>query len=101
MFRLRSPVFCLLSPSSCLSLDHFKLKKDLLSTEEVAQIVLPEFASEAEAFEGLYLNPVEVFLPDHERHATYRRLYEQGYLRLQNALRHHFNEIEKELAEYE
>src|SRR5215216_1723014 len=73
----------------------------LLGAALVAGIGSGQYASEAEAFEGLYLNPVEVFLPDHERHATYRRLYEQGYLRLQNALRHHFNEVEKELAEYE
>jgi hypothetical protein len=44
---------------------------------------------------------VEVFLPDAERHGVYRRLYEQGYLRLQDALRHHFNGIENEFAEYE
>jgi hypothetical protein len=44
---------------------------------------------------------VEVFLPDPERHAIYRDLYEQGYLRLQKALRHHFSEKEKGVAEYE
>ena len=73
----------------------------LLGAALVAGIGSGLYASEAEAFEGLCLNPVEVFLPDPARHALYRRLYEQGYLRLQDALRHHFNGTEKEIAEYE
>jgi sugar (pentulose or hexulose) kinase len=73
----------------------------LLGAALVAGIGSGLYASEGEAFKGLCLNPVEVFLPDSERHAIYRRLYEQGYLRLQEALRHHFNGKEKELAEYE
>lgn len=59
------------------------------------------YANEAEAFDGLCLKPVEVFVPDPERHAVYRRLYEHGYLRLQDALRHHFNGTHQELVEYE
>lgn len=59
------------------------------------------YANEAEAFNGLRLNPVEVFLPNLERHAVYRNLYEQGYLPLQEALRQHFNEREREVPEYE
>lgn len=59
------------------------------------------YAGEAEAFNGLRLNPVELFLPDTERHAVYRRLYEMGYLRLQGLLRQHFNGHEKEVTEYE
>ena len=50
------------------------------------------YASEAEAFAALCPNPAEVFLPDNERHAIYRRLYQQGYLGLQEALRRHFHE---------
>src|SRR5215216_3861082 len=73
----------------------------LLGAALVAGIGTGLYASETEAFNGLSLKPVEVFLPDRERHAMYRRLYEQGYLRLQEALRLHFNEREKELAEYE
>jgi sugar (pentulose or hexulose) kinase len=73
----------------------------LLGAALVAGIGSGLYASEREAFEGLCLNPVEVFLPDRERHALYRRLYEHGYLRLQEALRHHFNGSEKEIAEYE
>lgn len=52
------------------------------------------YASEAEAFAGLHLNPPEIFLPDGECHGTYRRLYEQGYLFFQESLRHHFNQKE-------
>ncbi|HEY3475978.1 MAG TPA: FGGY family carbohydrate kinase [Anaerolineales bacterium] len=73
----------------------------LLGAALVAGIGSGVYANEAEAFDGLCLKPVEVFLPDHERHVVYRRLYEQGYLRLQDALRHHFNGIQKELVEYE
>src|SRR5215216_2450265 len=73
----------------------------LLGAALVAGIGRGLYASEAEAFNGLCLKPVEVFLPDGERHAVYRRLYEQGYLRLQEALSHHFNGKDKEHAEYE
>lgn len=73
----------------------------LLGAALVAGIGGGLYANEAEAFNGLRLNPVEVFLPDPERHAVYRNLYEQGYLPLQEALRQHFNEREKEIAEYE
>src|SRR5215216_3365620 len=73
----------------------------LLGAALVAAIGSGLYASEAEAFNGLCLKPVEVFLPDGERHAVYRRLYEQGYLRLQEALSHHFNGKDKEHAEYE
>ena len=73
----------------------------LLGAALVAGIGCGLYANAAQAFDGLRLKPVEVFLPDTERHAVYRHLYEQGYLRLQNALRHHFNGTEKEIAEYE
>ena len=73
----------------------------LLGAALVAGIGSGLYANEAEAFDGLYLKPVEVFLPDGDRHAVYRQLYEQGYLLLQEALRHHFNRKEKELTEYE
>lgn len=73
----------------------------LLGAALVAGIGSSLYANEAEAFHNLCLNPVEVFLPDSERHAVYRHLYEQSYLRLQEVLRHHFAEKEKELAEYE
>jgi xylulokinase len=73
----------------------------LLGAALVAGIGSELYANESEAFNGLALKPVEVFLPDRERHAVYRRLYEQGYLPLQEALSHHFNGKEKELAEYE
>jgi xylulokinase len=73
----------------------------LLGAALVAGIGSGLYAHEAEAFDGLCLKPVEVFLPDPERHAIYRDLYEQGYLRLQEALRHHFSEKEKAVAEYE
>ncbi|HJR78707.1 MAG TPA: FGGY family carbohydrate kinase [Anaerolineales bacterium] len=73
----------------------------LLGAALVAGIGSGLYASEAEAFNGLALKPVEVFLPDPERHTVYRRLYEQGYLPLQEALSHHFNGKEKEHAEYE
>jgi sugar (pentulose or hexulose) kinase len=73
----------------------------LLGAALVAGIGSGLYASELEAFDGLTLKPVEVFVPDMDRHAVYRRLYEQGYLRLQDALRHHFNGTEKELVEYE
>jgi xylulokinase len=73
----------------------------LLGAALVAGIGSGLYASEAEAFARLWLKPVEVFLPDPERHAIYHRLYEQGYLRLQDPLRHHFNATEKELAKYE
>lgn len=73
----------------------------LLGAALVAGIGSGLYAGESEAFDGLCLNPVEVFLPDRERHAIYRRLYEQGYLRLQEALSHHFNGKENEFTEYE
>ena len=73
----------------------------LLGAALVAGIGSGLYPNEAEAFNGLCLNPVEVFLPDPERHAAYRRLYEQGYLRLQGALRQHFNGTERELADHE
>jgi xylulokinase len=73
----------------------------LLGAALVAGIGCGLYAGEAEAFAGLRLKPVEVFLRDRERHVVYRRLYEQGYLRLQDALRHHFNGTEKELSEHE
>ena len=73
----------------------------LLGAAMVAGLGTGLYASEVEAFEGLCLKPVEVFLPDAERHAVYRRLYQQGYMRLQDALRHHFNGTEKEIAEDE
>ena len=68
---------------------------------EAAGIGSGVYTNESAAFDGLCLNPVEVFLPDVERHRIYRRLYEQGYLQLQDALRHHFNEREEELTAYE
>jgi xylulokinase len=71
----------------------------LLGAALVAGIGSGLYASEAEAFSGLSSNPVEVFLPDGERHTVYRRLYEQGYLLLQKALRQHFNG--KEISECE
>ena len=71
----------------------------LLGAALVAGIGSSLYASESEAFAGLRTNPVEVFLPDGERHATYRRYYEQGYLLLQKALRQHFNG--KEVSECE
>jgi sugar (pentulose or hexulose) kinase len=73
----------------------------LLGAALVAGIGSGVYTNESAAFDGLCLNPVEVFLPDVERHRIYRRLYEQGYLQLQDALRHHFNEREEELTEYE
>jgi sugar (pentulose or hexulose) kinase len=73
----------------------------LLGAALVAGIGSGLYASEVEAFNGLRPKSVEVFLPDNERHTVYRRLYEQGYLQLQEALRHHFNGKEKELVEYE
>ncbi|MGB8982029.1 MAG: FGGY-family carbohydrate kinase, partial [Anaerolineales bacterium] len=71
----------------------------LLGAALVAGIGSGIYASEAEAFASLCCNPVEVVLPDRERHAIYRRLYEQGYLRLQEALKQHFNEKESEDVE--
>jgi sugar (pentulose or hexulose) kinase len=71
----------------------------LLGAALVAGIGSGLYASEVEAFNGLRPKPVEVFVPDGERHVAYRRLYEQGYLLLQKALRQHFNG--KELAERE
>ena len=73
----------------------------LLGAALVAGIGSGIYANEDEAFSGMHLNPVEVFLPDSERHGIYRRLYEQNYLPLQEILRQHFNEKENELAEYE
>jgi sugar (pentulose or hexulose) kinase len=71
----------------------------LLGAALIAGIGRGLYADEVEAFNGLRLKPVEVFLPDRERHTAYRRLYQQGYLPLQEILRYHFNG--KELAEYE
>ena len=73
----------------------------LLGAALVAGVGSGVYANEAEAFNGLGLKPVEVFLPDAERHVAYKRLYEQGYLPLQEALSHHFNGKEKEYAEHE
>jgi xylulokinase len=63
----------------------------LLGAALVAGIGNGLYASAAEAFDGIRLKPVEVFLPDSQRHVLYRSLYEQGYLPLQETLRHHFN----------
>ena len=71
----------------------------LLGASLVAGIGTGLYASETEAFAGLRTNPVDVFVPDPERHAVYRRLFEQGYLLLQKALRQHFNG--KEISECE
>ena len=71
----------------------------LLGAALVAGVGSGLYTSESEAIAGLHTNPVEVFLPDSERHATYRRLYEQGYLILQKVLRQHFNG--KEILECE
>jgi len=73
----------------------------LLGAALVAGIGSGVYANEAEAFNSLCLKPVEVFLPDAERHVVYRRLYEQDYLPLQELLSHHFNGTEKEYAEHE
>ena len=73
----------------------------LLGAALVAGVGSGLYLNETQAFDGLCLKPVEVFLPDPERHAVYRRLYEQGYLGLQHALKHHFNGTNKELVEYE
>lgn len=73
----------------------------LLGAALIAGIGSGVYSSEAEAFNGLSLKPVEAFLPDAKRHTIYRRLYKQGYLPLQEALSHHFNGKEKEFAEYE
>ena len=73
----------------------------LLGAALVAGIGNGLYASEEEAFNGLCLKPVELFLPDSERHAVYRRLYEQGYLPLQESLSRYFNGKEKKFAEYE
>jgi sugar (pentulose or hexulose) kinase len=73
----------------------------LLGAALVAGIGSGVYANEAEAFNGLRLKPVEVFVPNTERHVVYKRLYERGYLPLQEALSHHFNGKEKEHAEYE
>ena len=62
----------------------------LLGAALVVGIGIGLYASESEAFSGLRLNPVEVFQPDMERHAIYQRLYQQGYLMFQEALRNHF-----------
>lgn len=66
----------------------------LLGAALVAGIGTGLYASESDAFAGLRLNPPEIFLPDGDRHAIYRRLYEQGYLFLQESLRQHFNQKE-------
>lgn len=71
----------------------------LLGAALVAGIGNGLYASEDEAFAGLRSNPVEVFVPDPDRHTTYRQLFEQGYLLLQKALRQHFNG--KEISECE
>ena len=71
----------------------------LLGAALVAGIGSGVYASESEAFAGLHPNRLEVFVPDEERHAMYRRLYEQGYLLFQKALRQHFNG--KEIHEFE
>ena len=73
----------------------------LLGAALIAGLGCGLYASEAEVFNGLSMKPVEVFLPDNERHAVYRRFYEQGYLPLQKVLSHHFNGKEKKLAEHE
>lgn len=73
----------------------------LLGAALVAGIGSGMYANDAEAFNGLSLKPVEVFPPDRERHAIYRRLYEQDYLPIQEVLSHHFNGKEKEHAEHE
>ena len=64
----------------------------LLGGALVAGIGTGVYASESEAFAGLCSKQVEIFLPNSERHASYRRLYEQGYLRLQEPLRQYFDE---------
>jgi len=66
----------------------------LLGAALVAGIGCGLYASESGAFSALRPTPAEVFLPDGERHAVYRRLYEQGYLFFQESLRHHFNQKE-------
>lgn len=87
--------------SSCRIEASAEPEATLLGAALVAGLGSGLYASEVEAFNGLCLKPVEVFVPDRERHAVYRRLYEQGYLPLQEALSHHFNGEEKKLAEYE
>jgi xylulokinase len=64
----------------------------LLGAALLAGIGAGLYASEAEAFMTQNSHPVEVFLPDEERHANYQKLYRQGYLVLQEALRQYFNE---------
>jgi sugar (pentulose or hexulose) kinase len=64
----------------------------LLGAALVAGIGTGLYASESEALTALCSNPAEVFLPDGERHALYRHLYEQGYILFQKALRQHFHE---------
>jgi len=64
----------------------------LLGAALVAGIGSGLYRSEFEAFASLCPNPVEVFEPDSERHEIYQRLYQHGYLVLQEALRQHFNE---------
>jgi sugar (pentulose or hexulose) kinase len=64
----------------------------MLGVALVAGIGTSLYASESEAFAELCSNSGEVFLPNSERHAIYRRLYEQGYLLFQKALRQYSNE---------
>ena len=66
----------------------------LLGAALVAGIGSGVYKSETEAVANLTPDPVEVFLPNSERHEAYRRLYEQGYLIFQKALRRYFNEDE-------
>jgi sugar (pentulose or hexulose) kinase len=61
----------------------------------VAGIGSGVYVSQAEAFAGLALHPMHVFLPDLARHEKYQQLYEQGYLFFQKALRQYFNENDK------
>ncbi len=63
----------------------------LLGAALVAGIGAGIYASQSEAFATLAPHPMEIFLPDPERHEIYRQLYEQGFLFFQKALRQYFN----------
>ncbi|RPI33618.1 MAG: carbohydrate kinase [Chloroflexota bacterium] len=65
----------------------------LLGAAMVSAIGVGLYAGTAEALSALPARAVEVFKPDAERNAIYKRFFEQGYLALQEPLRRYYSNL--------
>jgi xylulokinase len=67
----------------------------LLGAAMVAGIGTGVFSSADEAISAMVPRVIETFLPDAHRHRQHRRLYEEGYLVLQQPLNHYYSTLDR------